>query len=172
MYEYKLKRSGRKTLSLEITAELEILVRAPWNVPVREIDRFVVKHVKWIAEHLEKRRTLLEKWPEPSPEESEELKRRAGLYLPGRVAYYGAIMGLSPSSVKITSAKKRYGSCSYKNGLCFSYRLMLCPPEAIDYVVVHELAHIVHKNHGRDFYAFIASVLPDYKERIKLLKGK
>lgn len=171
MYEYRLKRSGRKTLSLEITAELEVLVRAPWNVPVREIDRFVEKHGKWIAEHLEKRRTLLEKRPEPSLEEVEELKRRAKAYIPARVAYYEAIMGLSPSSVKITSAKKRYGSCSYKNGLCLSYRLMLCPEKAIDYVVVHELAHIVHKNHGRDFYALIASVLPDYKERIKLLKS-
>ena len=171
MYEYRLNRSERKTLSLEITSGLEVLVRAPWHVPIREIDRFVEKHGRWIAEKLEKRGALLEEQSEPSSEQIEELKRRARVHLPARVAYYGAIMGLSPSSVKITSARKRYGSCSYKNGLCFSYRLMLCPERAIDYVVVHELAHIVHKNHGRDFYALIASVLPDYKERIKLLKA-
>ena len=47
---------------------------------------------------------------------------------------------------------------------------MRYPEEAIDYVVVHELAHIRHKNHGEAFYQLIASVLPDYKERIKLLK--
>lgn len=172
MYGYRLKRSERKTLSLEITRQLEVLVRAPWHVPVKELDRFVGKHGEWIAANLERRRALLEKQPEPSAEEAGELKRRAKAHLPARTAYYADIMGLSPSSVKITSAEKRYGSCSHKNALCFSYRLMLCPDEAIDYVVVHELAHIVHKNHGGGFYALIASVLPDYKERVKLLKGK
>lgn len=57
-----------------------------------------------------------------------------------------------------------------KTGISFAWRLMRCPEKAIDYVVVHELAHIRHKNHGAAFYQLIASVLPDYKERIKLLK--
>lgn len=57
-----------------------------------------------------------------------------------------------------------------KNGLCFSWRLMQYPPEAVDYVVVHELAHIVHKNHGNAFYALIGSVLPDYPARRALLR--
>jgi len=172
MHVYKLKRSNRRTISLEITPELEVLVRAPRYVPTYELDRFVERHSKWIEVNLERRRAMLERMPEPSPEEIEELKRRAREHIPARVAYYSSIMGLSPSSVKITSAKKRYGSCSYKNGLCFSYRLMLCPDEVIDYVVVHELAHIAQKNHGKKFYSLIASVLPDYKERIRLLKGK
>lgn len=172
MHKYKLKRSKRKTISLEVTKELEILVRAPWNVPVHELDRFVERHDNWIESSLARRRTMLENMPEPSPEEKEELKRRAKEHIPGRVAHYGSIMGLSPSSIKITSAEKRFGSCSPKNGLCFSYRLMLFPDEVIDYLVVHELAHIVHKNHGKSFYALIDSVLPDYKERIRLLKGQ
>jgi len=171
MHSYKVKRSARRTISLEITNELEVLVRAPWGVPKHELDSFVEKHGAWIDNHLEKRRVKLESMHEPTPEEVEELKRRAKEHIPNRVAHYGAVMGLTPSSVKITSAKRSFGSCNYKNGLCFSYRLMLYPEEAIDYVVVHELAHIVHKNHGKSFYALIASVLPDYKERVKLLKG-
>lgn len=79
-------------------------------------------------------------------------------------------MGLTPAGIKITSAEKRFGSCSAKDSLCFSYRLMLYPPDAVDYVVVHELAHIRHKNHGKQFYALIAQVMPDYKERERLLK--
>ena len=78
-------------------------------------------------------------------------------------------MGLEPTNIKITGAKARFGSCSSKNSLCFSWRLMMRPPEAVDCVVVHELAHIAQKNHGRTFYALMASVLPDYKERQKLL---
>ena len=72
--------------------------------------------------------------------------------------------------MKITSARKRFGSCSGKNSLCFSYWLMLYPQEAVDYVIVHELAHIVHKNHSAAFYRLIGQYLPDYRERIKMLK--
>ena len=64
----------------------------------------------------------------------------------------------------------RYGSCSSKNSICYSWRLMEKPGAAIDYVVVHELAHLKHKNHGPGFYACVAGVLPDYRERRKLLK--
>ena len=79
-------------------------------------------------------------------------------------------MGVTPTGLKITTARKRYGSCSGKNSLCFSCFLMNCPEEAIDLVVVHELCHIREKNHGPRFYALLEQYLPDYKERKKLLK--
>ena len=79
-------------------------------------------------------------------------------------------MGVKPTGIKITSAKKQIGSCSGKNSICYSWGLMQYAPEAIDYVVVHELAHIIHKNHGKDFYKLIEKYLPDYKKREKLLK--
>ena len=81
-------------------------------------------------------------------------------------------MQLTPSAVKINSAKTRFGSCSAKNSLNFSCRVMIYPPEIIDYVIVHELAHIKHHNHSRAFYALIAEFSPDYKERILFLKEK
>ena len=87
------------------------------------------------------------------------------------MARYAAIMGVTPTGITVTGAKTRFGSCSYQNRLCFSWRLMAYPDEAIDYVVVHELAHIRHKNHSPAFYSFIEQVLPDYKSRIKMLKG-
>ena len=74
------------------------------------------------------------------------------------------------SGITITAARTRFGSCSPKNRLCFSWRLMAYPEEAIDYVVVHELAHLVHRNHGPEFYALVASILPDHKQRRALLK--
>ena len=100
----------------------------------------------------------------------EELRRRAREYLPARVEHFSRIMGLVPAAVRITAAKPRFGSCSGKNSICFSCRLMQYPDAAVDYVVVHELAHIVHKNHGKDFYRLVASVLPDYRERRALLR--
>ena len=79
-------------------------------------------------------------------------------------------MGVTPTGLKITTARKRYGSCSGKNSLCFSCFLMQYPDEAVDLVVVHELCHIKVKNHSRDFYTLLEQFLPDYKERRKLLK--
>ena len=79
-------------------------------------------------------------------------------------------MDVRPTGLKITTARKRYGSCSGKNSLCFSCFLMDCPEEAIDLVVVHELCHIREKNHGPRFYALLGQYLPDYKERKKLLR--
>lgn len=172
MYEYSLKRSGRKTLSLEITRELNILVRAPMRLSRREIDRFVESRSGWIASHLEKQRLRAEAglYGDLSAAEIEFLREKALTVIPGRVRYYGQLMGLEPAGIRITGARTRFGSCSGKNRLCFSYRLMLYPPEAVDYVVVHELAHIRHKNHGPAFYTLIAAILPDYRARRNLLK--
>jgi len=170
--EYTLKRSKRKTLSLQVTPELTVLVRAPMRVAKRDIERFVGAHHDWILEHMEEQRRYNEAHPAPTEAETDLLRKRAKEIIPERVARYAAVMELTPAAVKITAAKTRYGSCSGKNSLNFSCLLMRYPLEAVDYVVVHELAHIVHKNHGREFYALVESVLPDWKTRRALLKKR
>ncbi|MDR1117199.1 MAG: M48 family metallopeptidase [Oscillospiraceae bacterium] len=167
---YILKRSKRKTISVQITEKLELLVKAPLRMPVKEIEDFILKHSGWVERHMEERRLYNENHPEPDEGEAASLRERAGEYIPRRVEYYAGVMNLSPSYVKITSAKKRFGSCNSKNGICFSWRLMRYSPDAVDYVVVHELAHIVHKNHRKEFYSLIEKYLPDYKERREQLR--
>ena len=171
MYNYQLVRSSRRTLSLEITRNCEVLVRAPARFSVKSIDAFVSAHENWISAHLEcQRRRREAASPPPAAAEIAALKARARVVLPKKAAYYAQIMGLTPTAVKITAARTRYGSCSARNSICFSCFLMDCPEEAIDLVVVHELAHIRHKNHGPQFYQLLSSVLPDWKERKKLLR--
>ncbi len=170
-YEYTVIRSKRKTLAIEITPELQVLVRAPLRASNRDIQQLAAKNKGWIEKNLEKQKMRSASKPILTEADIKALKQKAQAYIPLRVGQFAAQMGLYPTGVKITSAEKRFGSCSGKNSLCFSYRLMLYPPAAVDYVVVHELAHIRHKNHGRDFYALIGAVLPDYKERRKLLKA-
>lgn len=170
MIPYTLIRSGRRTLSVEVTREAQVVVRAPMRCSHAAIELFVVKHQDWIAKHVEKQRMRLENYHEPTEAEKQMMIERARRELPQRVARYAAIMGVEPTGITITGAQKRFGSCSGKNRICFSWRLMDYPDEAIDYVVVHELAHIVHKNHGQAFYALIESILPDYRQRMKLLK--
>ncbi|HAN20599.1 MAG: hypothetical protein A2Y15_08940 [Clostridiales bacterium GWF2_36_10] len=172
MLDYKLIRSSRKTLSLEISADKQIIVRAPFRVQKSVIDSFVCKHIVWIEKHLEKRKNQINKELVLTSEQIKELKRKASEYLPSKTAYFANIMDVKPTSVKITSAKKRFGSCSPKNGICYSWRLMNYPVLAIDYVIVHELAHIKHKNHSKALYEYIEKYLPDYKNRLKLLKDR
>ena len=169
-YDYELIRSDRRTVALEITEDARLVIRAPRRCPASYIKSFVESKSGWIDSHMEKQRLRAEKRVPVSEKEAEELFARAKAEIPPLVAKYAAVMGLRPSSIKITGAEKRFGSCSPKNSLCFSYRLMDYPKEAVEYVVVHELAHIVHRNHGKAFYVLIGSVMPDYKERDKLLK--
>lgn len=170
MHEYTLIRSARKTISLEVSREGEIIVRAPNRAERSAVDRFVAEHEAWLENALARQSERREKYPEPTEEEREKYIAMAKALLPVKVEKYAAVMGVAPTGIKITGAQKRFGSCSGKDSLCFSWRLMRYPEAAIDYVVVHELAHIRHKDHGREFYGFIESVLPDYKEREKLLR--
>lgn len=171
METYSLIRSRRRTLALEITKDCRLLVRAPLRCPEGTIREFVARNQLWIDRHMVKvRQRAAEAGPPPTAEEIDALKARARAVLPRKVERYGAMMGLCPTGVKITAAQKRYGSCSAKNSLCFSCYLMRSPDEAIDAVVVHELAHIRYKNHGKSFYALVEQYMPDYKARKKLLK--
>lgn len=169
--DYTLIRSSRRTMALEITRDGRLLVRAPQRAPQAVIDRFVASHADWIAAHLEKQRQRAQAHPPLTEDEIAALRQKARDILPGRVAHYAEWMGVTPTGIKITGAKTRFGSCSAKNSLCFSLYLMAYPDTAVDYVVVHELAHIRHKNHSPAFYAEVARVMPDYRERRKLLKG-
>ena len=74
-------------------------------------------------------------------------------------------MAVMPAAVKINGAATRWGSCSGKNSINFSWRLIMADDDVIDYVVVHELAHIKEHNHSNKFWTIVAAALPDYKER-------
>ena len=84
-------------------------------------------------------------------------------------------MSVMPASVKITNAKSRWGSCSGKKNVCFSWRLIMAEDCLIDYIIVHELAHLIELNHSERFWKIVFDAVPDYKERqakLKLLHEK
>ena len=171
MMNYELIRSGRRTVSLEVTRECTVRVRAPLQMPQTEIDAFVTAHAAWVERQLEKRRAM----PPPPEFTAEEIARRKEITrrrIEPLVERYAAQMGLRYAGIRVTAARTRYGSCSGKNSLCFSCHLAELPQEAVELVAVHELCHIRHKNHGARFYALLESVLPDWRERKKLLKMK
>ncbi len=165
MADYTLIRSRRKTISLSVSEDLRVIVRAPMKMPARDIESFIAKHSGWIDKQKCRIQAQSEGRRSLSAEEIAALREKAKLHIPRRVSYFAEMMGLYPSCVKITSAATRWGSCSAKNSLNFSYRLMLLPDELIDYIIVHELAHIKEKNHSERFYAVVRTAMPDYKGR-------
>ena len=171
---YRVERSQRKTVALKIAPDGSLIVLVPLRYPAKEIEKLVEQHATWIERHsaMVIKRTAREQALAGSPEQIEALYRSAQQVIPVRVAHFAQQMGVMPTGIRITSASKRFGSCSAKNSLCFSYRIMMYPPEAIDYVVVHELAHIRHHDHSAAFYAFVESILPDYRQREAVLKER
>ena len=92
-------------------------------------------------------------------------------YLPDLVDIYSKKMNLFPTSIKYRKNKRTWGSCNYKNGLNFNILLMKFPIELMEYVIIHELAHIKHKNHSKKFWDLVEEFCPDYKQREKIFKN-
>ncbi|MFY9394281.1 MAG: M48 family metallopeptidase, partial [Halanaerobiales bacterium] len=86
------------------------------------------------------------------------------------VEHYRKKLGVSYNKIFIRDQKTRWGSCSSKGNLNFNWRLIMAPLSIMDYIVVHELVHLIHPNHGRDFLKLVESVIPDYKEKKQWLR--
>lgn len=167
-FEYTVIRSHRKSIALQVDSDCNIVVRAPEFVSQKEIENFVLSKKSWLEKTIVNQREKLSERKIYTPEEIEVLRQKAKLVIPQKVEYFSKIMGVIPKSVKINSAKKRYGSCSGENSLNFSLYLMDKDERFIDYVVIHELAHIKHHNHSKAFYEFVSQIMPDYKFISKL----
>lgn len=88
-----------------------------------------------------------------------------------RIKYYERFFNIKPTKIKIKEQKKRWGSCTVKNELLFNWRSIMAKSNALDYIIVHEMCHMVYKDHSNDFWGLLASILPDYEVRKKWLKN-
>jgi len=96
-------------------------------------------------------------------------------HIEARVKEFSYMMAVDPKAIKITGAAARWGSCSIKGSINFSWRLIMAEEDVVDYVIVHELAHLKIMNHSKKFWEAVERVLPDYKQRqskLKLLSKK
>lgn len=97
-------------------------------------------------------------------------KENAKRILTATTEKYAEKMGVSYQSVTITSARSRWGCCTHDNKIRYSYRLIFTPKEVVEYVTVHELAHILHKNHSAAFWREVERHMPDWKQKRKWLR--
>lgn len=91
-------------------------------------------------------------------------------YIQERLPYFQTIVGVRPAKVTIKTQQTRWGSCSSLGNLNFNWRAIMAPAPVLDYLIVHELCHLIHLNHSKDFWDLVSAILPDYKERKDWLK--
>jgi len=117
---------------------------------------------------------LIVSHPAPEPQTtasqiSRWYRQQAEAHIQSRCLLLADRVGKEPKRIGIKSYKSRWGSCHHDGRIYFNWRLMMAPEEVIDYVVVHELCHLIHGNHSKDFWALVQSIAPDYKEAKKWL---
>ena len=194
--DFTLRRSARARRSrITISDEGEVVVVLPMRAPAREAAELVARHRSWIARHVTRmvaRRRALALRPSlangrvltidgvpqivraaTAPERGaleRRLRRAARAAILERVAARSAEMGVSPGSVTIRDQRTRWGSASRSGTLSFNWRLILAPPEVLEYVVVHELAHLRWAGHGKRFWSLVARHFPGAAQARKWLR--
>ncbi|KKT26257.1 MAG: hypothetical protein UW11_C0018G0033 [Parcubacteria group bacterium GW2011_GWA2_43_9b] len=217
----KIIRSRRKSIALVVSADAELVVRAPTRMTLDDIKDLVFRKSSWINK---KRNWILKNgalakakefkdgeeflylgenyklkiesrdniklddflyWPakylndsrlksdfkgSQKPDFSRGkiiawYKQEAKGTITRRANFYSRLTGWKFKSISITSAKTRWGSCGTKGSINFAWKLIMAPLRVIDYVVVHELAHLVARNHSAKFWDEVRNILPDYKIR-------
>lgn len=170
-------KSNRKTISIEITKKLQVILRAPFSMADYDIQKFIKEKSLWIEKHMKLMKSKIEMLEQQNENvtkltvaEIRKLAEQALTVIPERVAHYAAIIDVTIGKITIRNQISRWGSCSSKGNLNFNCLLMLMPSDVIDYVVVHELCHRKEMNHSAKFWAEVAQVLPNYKVQKKWLK--
>ena len=164
---YRVLHSRRKTLSLEITPQGEVLVRAPIHTSDAAIRGFVEGKRRWLEKHLaqvRERMAAAEAQERFTEEERNELRERARPVFEARVDRFAPLLGVSRGKITVRTQRSRWGSCSAQGNLSFNALLLLTPPEVLDYVVVHELCHRKEMNHSSRFWAEVERLVPDWRK--------
>ena len=163
MIEYELIRSNRKTLTIQVKPDGSVIVRAPVRLAKYRIAKFVKDHETWILAQQEKLEKYRENMHVITDEERQEGISQAKKIFPERTAYFAERMGVTYNRITIREQKTRWGSCSSAGNLNFNWKLVLMPSELLDYVVVHEMCHILEASHNKIFWGYVAQYFPDWK---------
>ncbi len=217
--DFELILSKRKTMSIEISAEGEVKVRAPMGISEDVIISQVREKGKWILEKREEAYKRNSKKVEKNYKDGdlfmylgneyslkikfspflnkisvmiigkelvvcmreynkEKLRKAIELWYRGeglriikeRVKHYLKFYPVKPISIKVKEQKRRWGSYTYYNDLLFNWRCIMAPLKVVDYIVVHEMTHMVHKDHSKNYWNFVSKIIPNYKEQKMWLK--
>ena len=205
IYPDKIIKSNRRTMSLSISREGAIVVRAPNRIKEQDINKFVTQKQDWLISKLAEIQLNQNKFSDiieyqkfllfglkyeialadikrietnghtilvPKTTEQEKIlpsiihfyKKKAKEIISKRVAYIKSIMHIEPKAIKITNSRGRWGACNSNKNISFNWRIIMLSPACIDYVIVHELCHLVEMNHSKRFWTLVETFLPNYND--------
>ncbi len=170
---YILKVSPRaRGVRLSVHPGGDFVVTAPKYISTNFIEQFILRKAEWVLGKID----YLSKFPKSlravnSKVEYKKYKAEALRLVEIKIAKYNAIYGFKFNKISIKNQKTRWGSCSKKGNLNFSYRIALLTERQADYIIVHELCHLGEFNHSRNFWDLVARTMPDYKEIRRGLKN-
>lgn len=173
--DIEVRRSRRRSIGLEVRPDGSVILRVPNRLPKRDALAFLQSKEAWLRkciDQVEERESFAEAAGlEPLTEdELSALTKAARAYFTEKCAWLAPVVGVDYGRISIRHQKTRWGSCSAKGNLNFNCLLMLAPEDIRDYVVVHELCHRKEMNHSNAFWAEVARVVPDYREKERWLK--
>jgi predicted metal-dependent hydrolase len=170
---------------IQIKPDATIQIKTNYTTSKKTIEKFIAKKDSWIRKKLsliENRKIQNDKFflfgnihdkkeygLKTDNEMDKFYRQKTEETISVLINYWSEKMQLFPTHIGFRKAKTRWGSCSHKNRLSFNINLAKMHPDFIEYVVVHELAHIKHKNHSKEFWSEVEKYLPDYKKRKKLI---
>ena len=166
-----LTRKRVKNINMRIAPDGSVRVSAPVRMPERVILDFVRSKADWIRAHQASARERAERLGIPDGER-EALRKALRARIDRRLPYWETRMGLQSSGYRIRDMKSRWGSCNHATRhLNFNLKLALFDDDILDYVIVHELAHIREPNHGPAFWAIVGRHLPGFQAQRRRLRG-
>ena len=163
-FNIQIKKSKRKSVSIEIKPDLTVIVRAPLFLSDNTIKRLVSQKNDWIdkkIKQIENKNSVL--LPTFSEKEIKLLREKTRVLITPKAEYYAKILGVSFNKLSVKKQRSIWGSCSAKQNINFNLLLCLCPDNVVDYIVVHELCHLKELNHSKKFWYEVEKILPDYK---------
>jgi predicted metal-dependent hydrolase len=217
--EITVIKKKRKTISIKITNEGEVIVSTPLYVSNEKIKQIIENKKNWIASKLKLVKSeeetinenkdcisflgieckiniyegcnastrlmfennefhiyVSERLKDNKNESINEILKKwyrlqARNILEKRTTIYAEKLKVYPNKIFIKDQKTRWGSCSSKGNINYNYRIIMTPLEVIDYLVVHELCHMVHLNHSKEFWNLVGSIIPNYKDIAAWLKA-
>lgn len=205
-------RTNRNSIALTINEKGDLIVRAPFSMPVEKIYDFIKEKQKWI----EKKQTFIK----TTLNENKDITEYNSIFLLGKkypivmvkgldkvilikdhlaipfttsinvkkhnlktflciniekiimpkINNFARKIGVSPTSIKVVNSKAKWGMCDSNHNIYFNYKLAMLSTEMIEYVIVHELCHIKHLNHSKEFWKQVEKFMPDYKSVVNMLK--
>ena len=164
----RLSRKRVKNLNLRISRDgAHVDVSAPSWVSEDEVRDFVRRKAAWIELHLAQAAdTPMARASQAKPEEVAAWREVVSACVPALIAAWEPIMGVRAGKLAYRNMTSRWGSCQPSTGrICINVRLALYPPECLEYVVVHELCHLLERGHGPRFHQLMDAFMPDWKQR-------